>query len=192
MMTIRSDSRRRSLRQLRLVPGTAALALLGLCAAFLFLGAEPAQAIPPCATCPAGSQPSGNFCVTFNPPSQITCPPAGGNSSHSGLDFLLNGIGKEISLAHDADNPGQTPEFMSDDPFFNFTSIHDGGASVSSANGTVSGRISSSTTTVIGGGAAAGYNGFSKSIGLSNNQNLIVGIQGGFDSYRRLLAPARS
>jgi len=71
---------------------------------------------------------------------------------------------------------------ITNDPFVNFTSIQDRGASVSSASGAISGQAASSHTTDVGGGAIGMYNGWNKTFDLAANQSLVAAVQFSYDS----------
>lgn len=81
------------------------------------------------------------------------------------------------------------------DPFVRFSSVHDGGAAISSASGTVSGQTASAHSTDVGGGVIGTYDRWNKTFNLTANQTLVVGGQFTFDSSRTTfgastLAPA--
>lgn len=81
--------------------------------------------------------------------------------------------------------------FTSDDPFIDFTTIHDNGAQITSASGAASSSIPGSRTTDVGGGASSAFN-LSHTFNLSGNQRLVVGGAARYDSLRTTFGPDSS
>ena len=141
---------------------------------FLVLGQGTAQATQ-CASCPIGTSPNGNSCEGIGGV-MTPCPGV------QGIDFGTSPNRTKMSSAQ-YDNNENTLTY-DPDPYFYGASIHDNGGSVSSASGTFSGQTPTAHTTELGGGAVAQYSGLSKSFALANNQALVVGFQGNYDSSR--------
>jgi hypothetical protein len=147
------------------------LGICFLCAAFMMLGEQPAQATQ-CASCPIGTSPNGNSCEGIG---GVMSPCPGVNPvqfTQAHPHDAKYGVDSETALTYDPD------------PYFYGASIHDNGGSVSSASGAISGQTPTAHTTELGGGAVAQYSGLSKSFALANNQALVVGFQGNYDSSR--------
>jgi hypothetical protein len=141
---------------------------------FLVLGQGTAQATQ-CASCPIGTSPNGNSCEGIGGV-MTPCPGV------QGIDFGTSPNRTTKSSAQ-YDNNENTLTY-DPDPYFYGASIHDNGGSVSSASGAISGQTPTAHTTELGGGAVAQYSALSKSFGLANNQALVVGFQGNYDSSR--------
>jgi hypothetical protein len=149
----------------------------------------------------------GYVAIDYGPPIGLSCtsvldlPPVGGPT---GLD-LDAAIEDEIDAAHARDeaaarrglnrNPitsmmhGEDNPY--DDPFLDFTVVHDNGSALSSASGAISGTAPAATITDVGVGTDAFYNG-SQMFKLGGDQRLLIGGLVQYDSIDSLSANART
>ena len=155
--------------------------LFGLAAIGAFLLALPAAAMA-CVSanqCTSGGGfVSINVCVGGSQNNEPIC-----NSTQASDYVFAHRLGNAYAT-HGMYSFNDLSENITNDPFVDFTSIHDRGASVSSATGAISGQNASSHTTDLGGGAIGGYNGWNKTLNLSANQSLVAAAQVGYDSSR--------
>ena len=158
-------------------------ALFGIAAIGGFLLALPGAAMA-CVTqnaCQIGggipNSPPGN-CGGGVENGQPIC--AGSNSSSPNTDYVYKHAPTGATLVSSGESSGS----WNPDPYFYGWSFHDDGAAITSASGLNNGQAPSAHTTDLGGGAVAQYSGFSKSLGLTNNQALAVGFLVNYDSSR--------
>ncbi len=120
-----------------------------------------------------GGSVSGNFCIT-----------------KSGNQFFQTPICSQTEIkeaqarVHHPVHESFVDAFadaLANDPFIDFTTIRDKGASATSTSGTFTNQAVGSRTTDVGGGANASYNA-SKTFNLAANQRLMVGANFRYDS----------
>lgn len=164
--------------------------LLGVTAIATFVLALPAAAqqcvsFTDCVLGGGSVQASGNVfvCVGGTHAFQTVC----SNSVSNPTTIRLNTHrieGRDSTYIPGEDSYDDFFDHIKKDPFVRFSSVHDGGAAISSASGTVSGQTASAHSTDVGGGVIGTYDRWNKTFNLTANQTLVVGGQFTFDSSR--------